>query len=54
MLDGAEPDREQRAWSITAILVGAIAISRAIPDGKATVQALDAALQTANAPIAAK
>ena len=54
VLDGAEPDREQRAWSIIAIMVGAIAISRAMPDGKQADQAIDAALQTAIALIAAK
>lgn len=54
ILDGAEPDREQRAWSIIALMVGAIAISRAMPDGKQADQAIDAALQTAIALIAAK
>jgi TetR/AcrR family transcriptional regulator, transcriptional repressor for nem operon len=50
----AGPDRKKRAWSIIAIMVGAIAISRAMPDGKAADQALDSALQTAIALIAAK
>ena len=54
VLDGAEPDREKRAWSIIAIMVGAIAISRAMPDGKAAYQALEAALQAAIALIAAQ
>ena len=54
ILDGAEPEREKRAWSIVAIIVGAIAISRAMPDGKEAAQALDSALQTAIALIAAK
>ena len=54
VLDGAGPDREQRAWSIIAMMVGAIAISRAMPDGEAAEQSLDAALQTAIALIAAK
>jgi TetR/AcrR family transcriptional repressor of nem operon len=48
-LDVAEADREERAWSIVAIMVGAIAISRAMPDGKHAQQALDSALQTATA-----
>jgi AcrR family transcriptional regulator len=47
VLDGAEPDRERRAWSIVAIMVGAIAISRAMPDGDEANRAIDFALQTA-------
>ena len=54
VLDAAEPDRQKRAWSIIAIMVGAIAISRAMPDGKEADQAIDSALQTAIALIAAK
>jgi TetR/AcrR family transcriptional regulator, transcriptional repressor for nem operon len=50
----AGPDRKKRAWSIIAIMVGAIAISRAMPDGKEADQTLDSALQTAIALIAAK
>jgi TetR/AcrR family transcriptional regulator, transcriptional repressor for nem operon len=52
ILDGAEPDREKRAWSIIAMMVGAIAISRAMPDGEEPNQALDSALQTALALVA--
>jgi TetR/AcrR family transcriptional repressor of nem operon len=52
VLDGAEPDRARRAWSIIAMMVGAIAISRAMPDGEAADQALDSALQTATALVA--
>ena len=33
VLDVAGPDRKKRAWSIVAMMVGAIAISRAMPDG---------------------
>lgn len=51
VLDGAEPDRDRRAWSIVAIMVGAIAISRAMPDGEEANQAIDFALQTANSLI---
>jgi TetR/AcrR family transcriptional regulator, transcriptional repressor for nem operon len=50
----AGPDRKKRAWSIIAIMVGAIAISRAMPDGKEADQALDSALQTSIALITAK
>jgi AcrR family transcriptional regulator len=46
-LDGAGPDHEKRAWSIIAMMIGAIAISRAMPDGEGADQALAAALQTA-------
>jgi len=54
ILDGTGPDREKRAWSVIAMMVGAIAISRAMPDGKEADQILDAALQTATALIAPK
>ena len=54
VLDGAVPDREKRAWSIVALMIGALAISRAMPDGEEADQALDSALQTAIALIAAK
>lgn len=53
-LSGAAPDREQRAWSIVAMMVGAIAISRAMLDGEKADQALDSALQSAMALIAPK
>jgi TetR/AcrR family transcriptional repressor of nem operon len=51
VLDGAEPNREKHAWSIVAIMVGAIAISRAMPDGEDADKAIDSALQTAIALI---
>jgi TetR/AcrR family transcriptional repressor of nem operon len=54
VLDGAAPVRETRAWSIVAMMIGAIAISRAMPDGETADQALDAALQTASALVAAE
>jgi TetR/AcrR family transcriptional repressor of nem operon len=54
VLDVEGPDREKRAWSIIATMVGAIAISRAMPDGEEADQALDSALQTAIALIAPK
>jgi TetR/AcrR family transcriptional regulator, transcriptional repressor for nem operon len=54
VLDGEGPDRGRRASSIIALMIGAIAISRAMPDGKAADQALDSALQTATALIAPK
>ena len=54
VLDGAEPDREKRAWSIIAVMVGAVAISRAMPDSKEADRALDSALQTAIALLPSK
>jgi TetR/AcrR family transcriptional regulator, transcriptional repressor for nem operon len=50
----AGPDREKRAWSIIAIMVGAITISRAMPDGAEPDWIINSALQTAIALIAAK
>ncbi len=52
VLDVTGPDREKRAWSIVAMMVGAVAISRAMADGEEADQAL--ALQTAIALIAPK
>jgi TetR/AcrR family transcriptional repressor of nem operon len=53
ILDVAGPDRRS-AWSIVAMMIGAIAISRATPDGEEVDQALDSALQTATALVAPK
>lgn len=33
LLDGSRSDRQRRAWSILALMVGSIVISRAIPEG---------------------
>jgi TetR/AcrR family transcriptional repressor of nem operon len=46
--------REERAWSIVAIMIGAIAISRAMADGEEADQVLDAVLRTATALVAPK
>jgi TetR/AcrR family transcriptional regulator, transcriptional repressor for nem operon len=54
VLDAAGPDREKRAWSIVAVMVGAIAIAQAMPDGEEADQVLDSALQTAIALITPK
>jgi TetR/AcrR family transcriptional repressor of nem operon len=54
VLGGAGPDREKRAWSIVALMVGAIAISRAMPDGKDADRALESVLLTAIALVAPK
>jgi TetR/AcrR family transcriptional repressor of nem operon len=53
-MDGAGPDRRRRALSVVAMMIGAIAISRAMPDGEEADQALDSALQTATALVAPK
>jgi TetR/AcrR family transcriptional regulator, transcriptional repressor for nem operon len=47
VVEGPEAVRQQRAWSIAAIMVGAISISRAMPDGSQAQQLIDSALQTA-------
>ena len=46
-LDGTEADREQSAWSIVALLIGALSVSRALPDAAQARHVLDAALRTA-------
>jgi TetR/AcrR family transcriptional regulator, transcriptional repressor for nem operon len=46
VLDGA--DRERRAWSIIALMVGAVSISRAMSDPATQAEALDAASETAD------
>lgn len=54
VLGAAGPDREKRAWNIIAMMVGAIAISRAMPDGDEPDRVLDSALLSAIALIAPK
>lgn len=45
-LDGA--DRERRAWSIVALIVGAVSISRAMSHPAAQTEVLDGASETAD------
>ncbi|WP_201359251.1 TetR/AcrR family transcriptional regulator [Mycobacterium paraintracellulare] len=45
-LDGA--DRERRAWSVVALMVGAVSISRAMSDPATQAEVLDAASETAD------
>jgi AcrR family transcriptional regulator len=45
-LDGA--DRERRAWSLVALMVGAVSISRAMSDPAMQAEVLDAANETAD------
>lgn len=40
-------DREQRAWSIVSIMVGAVLIARALPGDEEASRALESALRTA-------
>ena len=54
VLGVAGSGREERAWSIVAMMIGAIAISRAMPAGEEVDQVLDSALQTAITLIAPK
>ena len=46
-LDGTETERQSRARSIVALMVGSVAISRAMPDGDDADSIIDTALQTA-------
>jgi TetR/AcrR family transcriptional regulator, transcriptional repressor for nem operon len=48
LLDGDEADRQRRAWSIVALMVGSILISRGFPeDNKSRIAPLESALATA-------
>jgi AcrR family transcriptional regulator len=47
LIDGDEPDRQRRAWSIVALMVGAILISRGIPEqNESRIAPLDSAFST--------
>jgi AcrR family transcriptional regulator len=48
VLDGSRYDREQRAWSIVALLVGAISVSRAMSAPEQQTKLVDAARRTAD------
>lgn len=49
LLDGEQSDRQRRAWSIVCLMVGSIAISRAMPEqSQARSAPLDSALSTAS------
>jgi TetR/AcrR family transcriptional regulator, transcriptional repressor for nem operon len=48
LLDGEQSDRERLAWSVVAMMVGAIAISRGMPEGsESRMAAIDSARDTA-------
>jgi hypothetical protein len=49
LLDGDRSDRDRRAWSTVAMMVGSIVISRGMPEQSETRTApLDSALSTAS------
>jgi TetR/AcrR family transcriptional regulator, transcriptional repressor for nem operon len=49
LLDGDASDRQRRAWSIVALMVGSIVISRGIPEqNESRTAPLDSALSTAS------
>jgi AcrR family transcriptional regulator len=54
MLDGDDPsERDRRAWSTVALMVGAVTIARAMTDeGESRARAIDAAHHTASSLIA--
>jgi TetR/AcrR family transcriptional regulator, transcriptional repressor for nem operon len=52
LLDGEASDRNRRAWSLVALMVGSIVISRGIPEqSESRTAPLDSALSTASALI---
>ena len=52
LLDGDASDRNRRAWSLVALMVGSIVISRGIPEqSESRTAPLDSALSTASALI---
>jgi TetR/AcrR family transcriptional regulator, transcriptional repressor for nem operon len=47
LLDGDESDRQRRAWSIVALMVGSIVITRGMPDqGESRNAQIDSAIST--------
>jgi len=52
LLDGTRSDRERRAWSVIALMVGAVSISRAMSDGGPQGDVIDAARRTVDKLIA--
>jgi AcrR family transcriptional regulator len=52
LLDGEQSDRQRRAWSIVALMVGSIVISRGMPEQTGSRSApIDSALSTTSALI---
>jgi AcrR family transcriptional regulator len=54
VLGGAEPDRRKRAWSVIALMVGAVGIAQAMPGDEEADQVLRSALQTAIALVGSR
>jgi TetR/AcrR family transcriptional repressor of nem operon len=50
-IGGEAGDAESRAWSVVALMVGAVSVARALPVGPEAQAMLDAALQRASALI---
>jgi AcrR family transcriptional regulator len=48
LIEGRRPDRERRAWSIIALMVGAVSISRAMADSDTQIRVIDSARRTAD------
>jgi len=44
---GTRRQRRDRAWSVVALMVGALTVARALPDGDEAKEMIDAALQSA-------
>lgn len=44
---GDEPLRRHRAWSVLAMMIGAVTVARALPDGREAEEIIDATLETA-------
>jgi TetR/AcrR family transcriptional regulator, transcriptional repressor for nem operon len=51
VIGGEAGDSESRAWTVVALMVGAISVARALPEGQEARAMLDAALQRAVAVI---
>jgi AcrR family transcriptional regulator len=48
LLDGARPERRRRAWSVVALMVGSVSISRAMSDATTQGEVIDSARRTAD------
>jgi TetR/AcrR family transcriptional regulator, transcriptional repressor for nem operon len=48
LLDGRRPDRERRAWSIIALMVGGVSIARAMANSDTQITVINSARRTAD------
>jgi AcrR family transcriptional regulator len=46
-MGGEEPLRRRRAWSVLAMMIGAVTVARALPDGPEAEEVVNAALENA-------